>query len=63
MSSTVIVPPADVPWGAAPDATPDASSRAPSHPNNRLSALWRGRTEHVAWVRPAVLSTVKRDGG
>ena len=49
MSSTVIVPPADVPWGAAP-------SEAVSLPKSRLHALWRGRTEDAAWVRPAVLS-------
>ena len=35
MSSTVIAPPTDVPWGA----TPDAPSDAPSLPNNRLHAL------------------------
>ena len=49
MSSTVIVPPTDVPWRAA-------SSEAPALPRSRLHALWRGRTEDAAWVRPAVLS-------
>ncbi len=49
MSSTVIAPPADVPWGAAPSATADV-------PKRRLHALWHGRTEDAAWVRPAVLS-------
>ena len=49
MSSTVIAPPADVPWGAAP-------SEADSLPKSRLHALWRGRTEDAAWVRPAVVS-------
>ncbi len=50
MSSTVILPPADAPWGATP------SDDAPALSTSRLHALWRGRAEDAAWVRPAVLS-------
>jgi 4-amino-4-deoxy-L-arabinose transferase-like glycosyltransferase len=50
MSSTVIGPPADVARDAPVPLETSAGSRS------RLHALWRGRAEDAAWVRPALLS-------
>ncbi|HXY91506.1 MAG TPA: glycosyltransferase family 39 protein [Acidimicrobiia bacterium] len=48
MSSTVILPPADV--------ARDVEHLAPPRRRSRLHALWRGREEDAAWVRPTLLS-------